>query len=230
MEWRLARAVPPVVCGHRGAPVLEAENTLAGFVAAGAHGATWIEFDVRPTRDGVLAIHHDPVTADGRRVSSSDFARLDPSIPSFDQLIEAVPRLGLDIEMKTDDTDMSIGEFAELVVDRVEVHCADRDDVMVTSFDAVALARVHELKPDLATGLLFSDAPEAAIARAVDVGHVAVAPWIRLLDAALVDRARAAALGIATWTVNEPGDVRLAASLGVDMIIGDDPRVIVEHR
>lgn len=229
MQWGLHRAVIPIVCGHRGAPVLEPENTLAGFAAAGAHGATWVEFDVRPTRDGVLAIHHDPVTADGHRISSCDFTRLDPSIPSFDALVAAVPRLGLDIEMKTDDVDMGIGEFAELVVEQVHAHCAGRDDVMVTSFDAGALAAVHAAEPDLATGLLFGDATHEAIARAVDVGHVAVAPWIRVLDAALVDQARSAGLGIATWTVNEPDDVSRAAALGVDMIIGDDPRLIIEH-
>ena len=45
----------------------------------------------------------------------------------------------------------------------------------------------------------------------------------------LVEQARAASLRVVTWTVNEPADVQLASSLGVDMIIGDDPAVILEN-
>lgn len=35
------------------------ENTLSSFVAAAAHGADFIEFDVQLTRDGVPVLHHD---------------------------------------------------------------------------------------------------------------------------------------------------------------------------
>ncbi len=230
MNWSAPGAKRPIVCGHRGAPVIERENTLAGFAAAATRGATWIEFDVRPTADSVLAIHHDPSTSDGLRLASARYSKLDSAIPRFGDMVAAVPELGLDIEMKTDDVDMSLGAFADLVIHEIDDHCQGRDDIIVTSFDIGALLCVRERRPDIATGVLFTKGGfDASLACALDVGHVALVPWIRILDAAMVDRTRDFSLGIATWTVNEPAQVVLAAALGVDMIIGDDPKLIVDN-
>lgn len=50
-----------VVSAHRGAPdATHAENTLAAYAEAHAHGFTLAETDIRPTRDGVLMLSHDP--------------------------------------------------------------------------------------------------------------------------------------------------------------------------
>jgi len=220
----------PIVCGHRGAPAVEPENTLASFAAAADRGATWVEFDVRPTGDAQLAIHHDPVTANGVRLGSTLYGDLDGSIPLFGDLVGSQPTLGLDIEMKTDDIDMSLTAFAELVVHQIDTHCSADTELIVTSFDADALRIVRELQPDLPTGLLFwQGSADRAIGTALDDGHGAIAPSIRLLTAELVAKARSASLGVATWTVNDPEQVALAASLGVDMIIGDDPAVVIEN-
>ena len=131
----------PVVCGHRGAPTVQPENTLASFAAAEQRGATWVEFDVRPTGDGQLAIHHDPVTIDGIRLGSTGYRDLDSAIPRFGDLVAASPALGLDIEMKTDDIDMSLASFAELVVHEIGSHCSPSTELMVTSFDVAARVR-----------------------------------------------------------------------------------------
>lgn len=227
MGWSTAGSASPIVCGHRGAPAVAPENTLAGFAAAADRGATWIEFDVRPTADGELVIHHDPVTVTGEHIASSTRDELHPDIPSFHSLA-SVPGLGLDIELKADDIGMSLRSYAELVADRIDRFVAGRE-LMVTSFDADLLAIVHELRAELATGLLFHHRPEAALERALADGHVAVAPWVEILDAELVERARGASLRIATWTVNEAHQIDRAIAHGVDMIIGDDPQRIVER-
>lgn len=44
---------------HRGANALAPENTLPSAFAALQHGATWVEVDVRPSKDGVLYNLHD---------------------------------------------------------------------------------------------------------------------------------------------------------------------------
>ncbi len=220
----------PIVCGHRGAPAVSPENTLASFAAASDRGATWVEFDVRPTGDGQLAIHHDPATGDGVHLGTTPYAELDSSIPRFGDLVASAPHLGLDIEMKTDEIAMPLATFADLVIAEIEEHCASIDNLMVTSFDAQALQLVRQRRPDIATGFLFWKlAYEEAIDIAVAAGHGTIAPWIKLLDADVVSHARNAGLDVVTWTVNEPEQVALAASLGVDMIIGDDPAVIIEN-
>ena len=52
-----ARQIEIVV--HRGANALAPENTVASAYAALEHGATWVEVDVRASRDGVLYNLHD---------------------------------------------------------------------------------------------------------------------------------------------------------------------------
>lgn len=44
---------------HRGANALAPENTVASADSALAHGAVWVEVDVRPSKDGVLFNLHD---------------------------------------------------------------------------------------------------------------------------------------------------------------------------
>ena len=125
---------------------------------------------------------------------------------------------------------MPLSAFAELVVDQVATHCASNANLIVTSFDADALVEVRRQRSDIATGLLFwRGSADAAITRAVDDGHLAIAPSIALLNERTVEKAVAADLAVMTWTVNEPADVKLAASLGIAMIIGDDPRVIAAN-
>jgi glycerophosphoryl diester phosphodiesterase len=59
-----ARAAPslaprPLVIGHRGAPALRPEHTLASYARAIADGADYVEPDLVPTRDGVLVARHE---------------------------------------------------------------------------------------------------------------------------------------------------------------------------
>lgn len=50
----------PLIAAHRGGPEPgEAENGLSTFERALGRGATFIEIDVRRTRDGVYVLHHD---------------------------------------------------------------------------------------------------------------------------------------------------------------------------
>lgn len=69
---------------HRGANHLAPENTVASALKALEHGATWIEVDVRSSRDGVLYNLHDHTldrTTDGKgpvnQMLSSDIEKLD---------------------------------------------------------------------------------------------------------------------------------------------------------
>ena len=49
----------PRIMGHRGAAGRAPENTLAGLRAAADMGATWVEFDVMLSGDGVPVLFHD---------------------------------------------------------------------------------------------------------------------------------------------------------------------------
>lgn len=203
------------------------ENTLVGFERAAALGAASIEFDVRPTRDGVFVVHHDPATSDGAVICDTDRAELDPAIPTLADVARTCPDMGLDIELKTDAAGLDAQHYADRAMTDIEACCGDRvDDVLITSFDTTVLAAIAGQQ--FATGLLFWNAlrPQQAIERALLDGHVAIVPWIPFVTADLVADAREADLAILTWTVNSVEQVRQAIDADVDVIIGDDPALI----
>ena len=60
--------LPPRIFGHRGAAGTAPENTLPSFALAATLGATYLELDVRATRDGIPVVLHDATldrTTDG---------------------------------------------------------------------------------------------------------------------------------------------------------------------
>ena len=63
----------PTIIGHRGfgSGTRDGyrENTLESYLAAVAHGLSWVELDVRRSLDGELVIWHDPVAADGELIA-----------------------------------------------------------------------------------------------------------------------------------------------------------------
>lgn len=77
-----------LVIGHRGAPALRPEHTLASYAKAIEDGADFIEPDLVPTKDGVLVARHEndistttnvatlPQFADRRRIKVVDGERL----------------------------------------------------------------------------------------------------------------------------------------------------------
>src|SRR3954468_23117179 len=67
---------PPLRIAHRGMPRRERENTLPSFAAALAAGAQGIELDVHATADGVVVVHHDPVTSDGVEIAAAQWSDL----------------------------------------------------------------------------------------------------------------------------------------------------------
>ncbi len=72
-------AVPVITFAHRGARLLEPENTIPAFRRALDAGATGIETDVWLSNDGEVVCTHDPVVARGlrrRKVGASSAAEL----------------------------------------------------------------------------------------------------------------------------------------------------------
>ena len=55
-----------------------------------------------------------------------------------------------------------------------------------------------------------------------------VVPHFSLLTQKLIDELHAAGKTVITWTVNQPRQMRRAAAMGVDGIISDDTRLLVE--
>ncbi len=103
--------------------------------------------------------------------------------------------------------------------------------VTVMSFSALAVRRMRELAPQLDTVWLTEFATPGLRDGRLPFGARIAGPSARLVRAnpGLVDRVHAKGNKIFVWTVNKPGDIDLMLRLGVDGIISDRPRAVLDR-
>jgi glycerophosphoryl diester phosphodiesterase len=226
----------PLLLGHRGArprlprlglrwPGAPAENSLAAFEYALAHGCDGIEFDVRFTSDRRSALCHDP-TYGRREIASTEYSGLDRR-HRFDRrhapmacLEDVLARFGstcyLDIELK-------VGGQEEAVVAAIKAHLPLRGFV-VSSFLPEVLLRLHELDSWLPLGYVCKHAEAAR--QWTNLPISVFIPHYKLVSQALVDEVHAAGMKLFTWTVNHQRDLVRLANWGVDGLISDNPKLL----
>ncbi|MEP3047455.1 MAG: glycerophosphodiester phosphodiesterase family protein [Roseibium sp.] len=163
-----------IVC-HRGANLIAPENTMASLEGAIEMGAEYLEFDVRPSRDGVLYVLHDETvdrTTDGSGrfadMSSADIDQLDAGswfgpefagerVPRLDTFLDACRgRIGTYVEIKEGDPAI----IRDMLVARNML-----DDAWTFSFDQSIRAETRAKVPDFRRMVLF--AHEGSVERAV---------------------------------------------------------------
>jgi glycerophosphoryl diester phosphodiesterase len=215
---------------HRGASRSKPENTLDAFREAKAQGADGVELDVRRTRDGAMAIHHDATLPDGRVIKDLVVADLPEHVPLLAAALDACDGMLVNIEIKNVPVDLDhdpTERMAQAVVDLV-TELGLRDAVLVSSFSLETIDRVRTLDPTIATGYLTSARWNQlhALERAVAAGHGALHPMDPGVNAELVRAAHDAGVRINTWTVDDPDRMRwLVDECGVDAIITNVPDV-----
>ncbi len=235
-----------VVIAHRGASKTKPENTLEAFREAVRLGADWVELDVRRTKDGELAIHHDPKLADGRTIADLSAAELPASVPNLSDALGACEGIKVNIEIKNDPTESDFDETRSLVEPVMEVALAlmNPADVLISSFDYPTVNRVRELQAAsgadsssawLDTALLFWTEEDLAdvVAEAVAGQHRSINAFDHLVTAELVKQAHDAGLEVNVWTVDDPGRMAELVGFGVDGIVTNDPetaRQVVDGR
>jgi glycerophosphoryl diester phosphodiesterase len=218
-----------LVIGHRGAPLVAAENSVASFRAASDAGADGVELDVRRTADGGFAVHHDAHLADGRPVVTLGRAELSRDIPDLDAALDACRGLRLvNVEIKNwpadPDFDATLG-FVDRVVEVLAARPTDeRERFVVSCFHLPSIDRVQELAPDLVTGWLIIGG-EDLVAEVVAHGHQALHPHHAFVTPELVELAHREEVAINTWTCDDPERIRWLDGIGVDGIVTNAPDV-----
>lgn len=186
-----AAVASPLVIAHRGASRQAPENTLAAVDAAHRAGLTWVENDVRRTRDGQLVVVHDATlrrTTDAPRalpgrapwrvadLTAAEIARLDAGswfaarfagerVPTLDRYLRRLDRnhQSLLLELKSPAAYPGI-EAQTLHLLRAEgwLDRAHLRRLIVQSFCARCVGTVHRLAPRLRTAVLGAPAPRDA--------------------------------------------------------------------
>ena len=88
------------------------------------------------------------------------------------------------------------------------------------------MRKLHALDRSLVLGAISKSYWHLRRWKALPVSHVV--PHYALLTPKLVDELHAAGKTVITWTVNDPRKMLQAAAMGVDGIISDDTKLLVE--
>lgn len=226
----------PVVVGHRGAPHVAPENTVAAFLAAADAGAAWVEVDVRRSRDAVPVVVHDDRLADGRAVVDLDAAQLAAvGIATLAEVLAALPpQLGVDLEVKNLPGHADYDEQHTVVAVLADVlrsgDVIGSRPLLVSSFNPLTVLAAGEQLGDVPRGLLGGDALRlsALVSIAQEVGAVVACPHVDAprLDVELAEGVAAPGT-VMVWTVDDPDRAVALARAGAAAICTNDPAGIV---
>ncbi|MFJ7491291.1 glycerophosphodiester phosphodiesterase [Streptomyces sp. NPDC097727] len=257
-----AKPVAPVVLAHRGASAYAPENTLAAVDKADTLGFDWVENDVQFTKDGVLVVVHDTDlkrTTDVEEVfpdrapwavkdfTAAEIARLDAGswfgpqfagtrVPTLKQYLDRIERnhQKLLLEIKSPEIYPGIEKETLRVLNRKG--WLDRDHVknrlVIQSFGADSVKKVHQQRPDVTTGFLgtpaVADLPSyAAFTDQINPSYTSIsADYVTAVHA--LKGAHGKKLRVNTWTVNDAATAAKVAGFGADGIITNTPDVVRE--
>ena len=158
---------------HRGGGSLAPENSVLGIERSLEYGVEMIEVDIRRTRDGVLALSHEPVphgtTTPMTEATLGELRAESPDIATLDEALDAVKtRARLNLDIKTPD-------LAREVVETVRRHGA-LDRCIVSCLDPACLGEVARMEPALPR--FWSYPP--------DYGGASQRPWLKPVVNAVV--------------------------------------------
>jgi len=212
---------------------------MAAFERAVELGVIFIETDLHLTRDArFVAIHDDTLerTTNGRgRVSDftlAELRRLDSGLwydrqymgqrlPTLEDILEFGRKRDLVfyLELKYD---AAWGMHHALVGALQKEQDAAR--TIVISFDPAMIESVRKLDASIMTGLLVEDGANTdAVKKALEVGARQLCPRYSLITNELVSDAHKADLPVATWTVDDPDEMRRVIAAGADGVMTDFP-------
>ncbi|TJZ42808.1 glycerophosphodiester phosphodiesterase [Streptomyces piniterrae] len=246
-------AEAPLVIAHRGAAQHAPENTLAAVDAAHRRGLVWVENDVQRTKDGKLVVIHDTTlnrTTDVEKVfpgrapwrvgdfTAAEIARLDAGswfgerfagerVPTLADYLRRLDQNGQRLLLEIKAPRRYPGIEAQILRELRRRGWLDRAHVqgrlVVQSFCARCIKTVHELAPQVRTGILGAPRMDklARYARFTDQ----INPRLSAISSRWVEavhRLRGAhgrPLEIYAWDVGEDGSARAASMRRIEGVI-----------
>ncbi len=214
--------------GHRGASVLEPENTLRSFQRAIDLGVDYVECDVRVSRDGFPVVFHDQTLeriggkkALVKNLMLEELKKLDvgkgEGIPTLGEVLELVKgKCGLIIELKVEEA---------LQPCLKEISNFKNEEIILVSFHSHLL---REIPPSLKRGLLCSEDVYFNLGLAERMGLYLLGIHYPQITQRVIRKAKSKGIKVLAWTVNRREDMDNLVKLGVDGIASDNPYLLRE--
>lgn len=243
---RLRGRTAPAIIGHRGATAYRPENTMAAFRRAVELGAAWVELDVHLTRDHELVVIHDARlerTTDGTGYvghhTLADVRRLDAGswfapdfagarVPTLAEVLEWARHQAITVDIEIKNGPCFYVGIEDAVVALVE-RSRMVEQVMVTSFDHRAAARVKALDGRIVMGLLYSARPADPVALARQLHADVLLPAWPYVVGEDVRAIHDAGLAVVTWTSSDPAVLKSLRAAGVDGVVTDHPDIALQE-
>jgi glycerophosphoryl diester phosphodiesterase len=228
------------IVGHRGAEALAPENTWPSFLLGYEAGADLLELDVQLSRDGQAIVYHDftlgPKFGDPRWVRDltwDELSGLDVGswfapafagerIPRFSDVLKwAQGRVPLWVDLKHGFAGPEDDGLEVVVLDLIE-RAGMNDQVVISSWDQVALARIQARRPELPLAVNLRPRvpdPVAQVAQAGVQWVVVYWPQIVRQDVARLKESGLLVCLTGLFTAEYAEAVRL----GVDAVTAEDP-------
>ena len=242
----------PQVIGHRGSAAYAPENSLESIHTAADIGTSWVELDVKLTKDDVPILFHDDDlsrTTNGsglvRETRYEDLQQLECGswfgesftgikIPTLEEAIDVLieRELGLNLEIKA--CPGREKETAEAALDILSQYWDDHQRLLISSFDPVSLETAHHIANDWHRGLLLAAESNgeinpnwAELADHLDVKTVNLGTDIATQD--IINEVIERDYIPLVYTVNDPDQARQMQSWGVTAVFSDEPDLIAEN-
>ena len=220
------------IIAHRGGAGVAPENTMAAFKRGIADGADWLELDVQENADGVVVIEHDRdfmrvggVNLEVWKATGAELADLDVGsffdpafsdqrVPTLREVLElAKGRAGVFIELKYYGHDRSL---EQKVVDLVE-ETKMMSNIVIMSLNYDGVRKTAGLRPTWTYGLL--NAVAIGDLTHLDVDFLALTA--KASSYGTIRHAHKRGMKVYAWTVDDPVQMSVMMSRGVDGIITD---------
>jgi glycerophosphoryl diester phosphodiesterase len=236
----------PLIIAHRGASIEAPENTMPAFQKAKEIGVDGVELDILLSKDGHFVVTHDEslfkltrVKGKVENLTLNQLKLLDygshfskeykgEKIPTLEEVFDLLKKdllINIEIKGRKIKDDGREQKLAQLIRKRNLI-----EQVVVSSFNILALRRMYQVAPEIRRGYLFFEKQFAPSRRAAwaPLFH----PYSLNISKALVQEntiewIHQRGYRCWVWTVNDEKEMLRFAQMGADAIITDDPRKLV---
>lgn len=233
------------IIGHRGARGEAPENTLGGFQYIHDLGIRAVEFDVRQLNDHELIIMHDDnmlrTTGIDQALYPLNSTQLDSynqahiwldwekqSTPTLRQALQIMQDFEhLEVEVKAVETQAEAERLTQHLTHQLR---GFERTAVITSFDLKILQALQDQHSTFKRGLLIEDdIQHLAIEQALKYDCCQIGWMNQLATDDLLKATQQANLAISVWTVNDIERAKHLRDCGIDGLITDFPKMMLQH-
>ena len=219
------------IIAHRGGGGLFPENTMAAFMGVQNMGVDAVECDVQLTKDGKLAVIHDPdlkrlagIDIQVRKVDSKEIRRI--KLKSGDKILlleDLLDRITIPIviELKSVDTISSLFDILEKGPELLG-RC------IFISFFHEALYALKQRFPEASCGALLAGFPMDPVSMVRQCGCDTISLNYEGLTKDYVDRCHEGGIRVSVCAPSDCDGIRSSLNAGVDAIASDRPDLVIE--